>query len=161
MAISLCGAVDLLAAIYGKDTNKLRLKYGLPLKGKFNYCLNCGKITPRKFCGAKCRHEYAYIQMECVECGVLFRRNVKQWLWQKNHNPLAKQDANVFCSRKCYGRWFGKHHGFVAHRKWDYDLVWKRHLETGFGAPKLSCLLNIPEATIGCILAKCRQKEKA
>ena len=41
-------------------------------------------------------------------------------------------------------------------KKWDYSLVWKARQETGYGAKRLSKILNIPEGTITKILEKFR-----
>jgi hypothetical protein len=36
-------------------------------------------------------------------------------------------------------------------------MIWQRHLETGFGALRLSRMLDIPLSTIGEILGKMRK----
>jgi len=45
-------------------------------------------------------------------------------------------------------------------RKWDYQFVWEKHLDTGFGAYKLGNALGIPIPTVSYILKYCRNKEK-
>jgi hypothetical protein len=45
------------------------------------------------------------------------------------------------------------------HKQWDYSLVSKTRLETGYGARRLSKLLNIPDGTINGILGKCKSNE--
>jgi hypothetical protein len=43
-------------------------------------------------------------------------------------------------------------YGFHTPRKYNWDAVWKSHLETGYGASRLSKLLNIPVNRISAIL---------
>jgi len=70
---------------------------------------------------------------------------------------------HIWCTKQCQDKWLGEHEGFGVHpehrvghiiKKWDYDMVWQKHLETGYGALKLSRLLKIPMATIGVVLHK-------
>ena len=43
-------------------------------------------------------------------------------------------------------------------RKYNWDEVWKRHLETGYDAWRLSKLFNIPVSTISVILNHYKKK---
>jgi hypothetical protein len=45
-------------------------------------------------------------------------------------------------------------------RKHNWEEVWKRHLETGYGAVKLSRQLGIPETTVAYILFRCPSMSK-
>ena len=82
---------------------------------------------------------------------------------------LGHYRNSLFCSKKeCFGKWISERYGFKAHpencgktRKWDYSLVWKTRLETGYGAKGLSQLLEIPASTINGILEKCKTTEVA
>lgn len=131
----------------------------------FKYkCNHCGKPTNnRLFCSMKCQSDYHTISLTCDFCGKLFNR--KSYAEQRNiriHNSEL-----IFCTKQCQGSWLANNHGFVVHpknrgyakgtpnfklRKHDYDFIWQKHLETKFGATKLSRLLNIPSITISRIL---------
>lgn len=109
------------------------------------------------------------IPIICDNCGKLFARHIMDILRQYNpEDPLAKA-SGFFCSLHCHGVWLGQGFGFRAHpensrkgkrneERW--NLVWQKHLETGFGAPKLARLLRVPEGSVGAILAR-RRKELA
>lgn len=169
MAISLCGAVDLLAAIFGEDSDKARQHYGLPLKRIKRWCRNCGKLLVgdrKEFCSPKCYHEAHTVPLECSECGTIFYRRQSQVLYHLNH-PLSsngKPQERFFCNKKCFGRWAGKNYGFVAHpenvlgggspRKWDYSKVYELRDSTGWGGMKISRELGIPNQTVYSILKK-------
>ena len=163
-----CGAADLLAAIFGEDADKVRAKFGLPLKRK---CPICGSYLRK----GRCNRPHSTgrgrrVTIACDECGKHFERLEKRVIWEANHAtsliPEGKQ--HYFCNRKCYGKWFAKHYGFQAHpenacyrgnpRHHDYDIVWQKHIETGFGCRRLGRLLNIPEGTVSFILAKKRRE---
>ncbi len=139
-----CGAADLLAVIFGVKPDTVRGKYGLPLKHPVK--------KPIKYT----------ISLVCDQCGKLFERREKYVLFRMTHSnrfqPSGQQ--HQFCNKTCFGKWAGKHCGFGAHpenigyRKWDYDMVWQKHIETGYGALRLSRLLNIPVSTLIYILEK-------
>ena len=160
MTVSICGAVDLLAAIFGEDKEKLRLRYGLPTKRKLYRCLNCGKPTPhREFCNQFCKHEYSFISLECPQCGRIFSYRGSEVIYRLNHVQTGngKVQERIFCSIRCRVKFYG----FRAHpenagrrRKWDWEQVWKSHQSTGMGSLRLSRLLGIPESTFYAILRK-------
>jgi hypothetical protein len=56
------------------------------------------------------------------------------------------------------GTHFGTQKGKINHhqRKHNYDMVWQTHLQTGYGARRLSRLLGIGEPSITVILHKKR-----
>ena len=119
-------------------------------------CLVCGTVSARKLCSIKCRKEWQQIPIVCTGCGKLFTRNKSALLASYHHNQV-----NIFCSKYCQGKWAGEHYGFKAHvnlanlgrvRKYNWDDIWKTHLETRYGAPRLSRKLGIPESTIAAIL---------
>ncbi len=120
-------------------------KQGLPTKRSVELkykCLVCGHSSSNKFCSKICKAKWQKIPIVCTNCGKLFFRD-KERLLQHHREAL-------FCCRKCFGIWAGEHHGFK--RKWDYAVVWAAHLETGYGACRLSKKLNIPESSISEIL---------
>lgn len=161
-----CGAVTLLARIFHKDEDKLKTLYGLPLRRR-NRCVKCGKlISSRDKSGLcpDCFRATKKIQVSCSECGKLSLRSAALVIWDINH----RGQQFFFCDRHCLGRHAGKHYGFATHpenistagkiRKWDWDMVWQKHLKTGYGGPKLSRLLGIPQPTISCILTRMRRR---
>ena len=72
----------------------------------------------------------------CDQCGKEFIRRRSQVIRNPHH----------FCGKECRARWRGLHHGFHVHpencmtsvRKYDYDAIWQKHLETGYNARQLS-----------------------
>ena len=152
-----------MSAIFGENPNIARRRLGLPLKGY--YCLNC-KVKRTKglkhpFCSQKCSSEYHRPLIECTYCHTLFRREA---------SDLYQNRTGFFCSKHCFGKWIAQHYGFGAFpehsgstkgkTKWDYDMVWLKHLETGLGAGRLSGILNIPKGTISYILWLKRRQEQ-
>lgn len=165
--VSICGAVDLLATIFGEDGDILRLKYGVPLKKHKFLCMNCGKPSKRVFCSRKCHDKYAWIPLVCPECGIIFKRRGNEIIYRFNHPQRGnnKNQERIFCSQKCKGKNISRNYGFGVHpenvrenRKWDYSLVAQVRYETGWGCCKLGRALSIPASTISIILAK--QKEQ-
>ena len=127
-----------------------------PVKKDQYSCLICGKISPNKFCSNECQKQWRQIPIVCTRCGKLFFRDVHQLLANyRDHSDT------LFCSRNCQSRWIGEHYGFKSYpnhsgsmvkRKYNWEEVWKRHLETGYGAVKLSRQLGIPETSVAYIL---------
>lgn len=159
-----CGAVGLLAAIFGKDANKLKQHYGLPPKPYPYRCLDCGKILSNKW--GRCRECYIksrQVKVVCSECGEAFEIQQSDLITRTN---LGYQ--HFFCNRQCFGRYAGKHYGFVVHpentrkigqkRKWDYSKVYQLS-DSGMNGMQISRKLGIPNPTVYVILAK-RNGEK-
>jgi hypothetical protein len=123
------------------------------------HCNMCGeqirKDNKSGYCKV-CKVKAHLVPLICDQCGTLFYRP------QSDVITAAKRtngkDSLTFCTKSCQGIYTANHYGFVAHpensgyRKWDWDMIWVKHLETGYGSPKLSRLLNIPESTIDVIL---------
>jgi len=137
-------------------------KHNLPTKHysqKLLYeCSVCGKISSHEFCSIECQKKWHQIIVECTNCGKLFTRSESELLGHYRNS--------LFCSRECFGKWISERYGFKAHpencgrhKQWDYSLVSKTRLETGYGARRLSRLLNIPDGTINGILGKCKNNE--
>lgn len=166
-----CGAITLLASIFGKDVDTLKIRYGLPTSQRC--CIKCGRHiykNSRTGLCMKCYKDSKRIQVACSCCGKLTEILTSTLIHNFNHpGPNNKIQQFTFCSQKCKGKFIGENYGFKAHpenrimclgyRKHDWDYVWQKHLETGYGARRLNRLLNIPEATISMILKKIRQKE--
>ena len=82
-------------------------------------------------------------------------------------DTLVIRNPHHFCGKECRARWRGLHYGFHVHpencmktvRKYDYDAIWQKHLETGYNARQLSELVfpDIPVPSIYAILVKMRK----
>ena len=167
-----CGAARLLVAIAPGMRDRVKQVLNVTDLSIDNYrsCARCGKrISPRNKtgycneCNNKCRHELSFIAISCAECGRLFRRRACEIVWHLNHahSITGKPNERIFCSRKCLGKWRGRNHGFKVHpenrgrtRIHDWQFIWRKHLDTGYGALRLSRLLKIPESAIAKILRK-------
>lgn len=133
-------------------------------KAKSKECPICHNTFKyhNKFCSKKCYVEYVgqvkearKLTRQCVVCKNTFKISPYRM------RPERGSPAN-FCSKKCQGRYAGNKYGFKAHpenavrhillRKYDYEKVWQIHQETGYGALRLSRLLNIPSSTVSAIL---------
>jgi hypothetical protein len=127
-------------------------KEGLPTKHnikKYQYeCPVCGTISTKKFCSKQCKIKWRQIPMICTKCGILFFRYYSQLLTDSRRGHTNA----FFCSKECRNQWLVEQYGFHTPRKYNWDGVWKSHLETGYGALRLSKLLNIPVTTISAIL---------
>ena len=125
------------------------------IKHKYS-CLICGKISTYKFCSDECQKQWQQIPIVCTRCGSLFFRDIHRLLANyRDHSDT------IFCSRNCQSKWIGEYYGFKSYpnhsgpgvkRKHNWEDVWKRHLETGYGAVKLSRQLNIPKTSVAYIL---------
>ena len=90
--ISLCGAVRLLAAIFGENADRLLEKYGLP--------------TPDK----------VWIDVACAQCGKLKRYRARDLIWRVNYpQRTGRPVEHFFCTKTCRSTWRGIHCGFRAH----------------------------------------------
>jgi DNA-binding XRE family transcriptional regulator len=144
---------------------------GLPTKHynslkKYNYqCPVCGTISPHKFCSNECKKKWQQVPVICSRCGKLFFRDLTQFL----HN-YRDHSQSLFCSKDCAAKWLGEMYGYkscfnrngssgcASKCKWDYDLVWETHINSGNGASQLSRRLRVPRSTIYAILSRCRKK---
>jgi len=126
-------------------------------------CMMCGAVTiNRRFCSRECLSKDAWVEVACDECGRLKRIGKSALI------ARTKWNKHFYCSRVCAGKVIGRTFGFAAHpenaalarykRKYDYEMVWREHLETGFGSPRLSKRLGIPVSTINGILHKMRRR---
>lgn len=158
---SWCGIANLLGAITGIPSDRIKRKFGLPVP-EISYCPNCGAFSSRApryypYC-FQCGCKHTRIDLECFECHLLFKRRRSTVIYNIKHGQ-----EYPFHSKRCYGKWLARTHGFTVHpenaihgqhsqRKWDKEIVWAKHFETGYGAVRLSRLLHIPVSTISNIL---------
>ena len=104
----------------------------------------------------------ATVEVQCDCCGKMFFKELR---YIKHNSKDSRYKGRHYCGYKCFGRFLGNNYGFrvnpqnrIGNYKHDRALVWKRHLETGYGASKLSCLLNIPIGTIDSIIQANRKR---
>jgi len=154
---SLCNYSDFLATIFGRDKMEVRKKLGLPYP--YGACLNCGeplKRTNPAFCSRECHQEYAWIKVECEECGKLQDYYAHQIIWARKR---GKQN-HFFCSKECQGKWFAREYGIGSQyqkdrgikpigrqRKHDYQLIGML-VDLKYSDAEISKLLNIPSGSI-------------
>ena len=157
----------LLGAVFHVDKDLIKTRLGIPFPVR--QCLQCrGYIKNRKsFCSSQCQYDYTHIELECPECGQIFRRKqsyVKKRVAKPSINN-GKLQKRFYCSRRCFGQYwgrnygFGTRHGYHRPRKWNWDLVLHIQRETGYGAWRLSRLTGVPISTVSMILRKSRTKE--
>lgn len=120
-------------------------------------CNQCGKLTNNKcFCSIKCSKEFHQGEFICDQCGKIFSRAI----YRVMANVRNGNAEHSFCSNECKALWMVAHRssqrGTVRSRKYDYDMVWKKHLETGFGCSRLGKLLNIDAGAVNNILKRKR-----
>lgn len=120
-------------------------------------CRNCMKpIRQGIFCGNACFSQYHTVTLICSICSKPYSTTTS-----KAHARITRNKSGfMYCSKKCYGVWFGKNYGrrkIPGDTKWDYEKIYKARDETGFGAVRLSRLLKIPQGTISVILWKRRK----
>lgn len=78
------------------------------------FCGVCGKPLKRaelKHCSRHCRHQSSITKAVCSNCGKVFELIKSQFAARKKRH-LSNY---FFCSKVCYGQWFGKNYGFLAH----------------------------------------------
>ena len=140
---------------------------GLPTKHhlkKTRYaCAVCGTISAHKFCSDECKKKWQQIPVICTRCGKLFIRSRHQLLTNYRH-----YSNTLFCSRDCSSKWWAENYGFKSYpdhisskhlRKYNWDDIWKMHLETDNGALRLSKQLNISRSTIADVLRYYRKQQ--
>lgn len=143
----------------GKDTCNAKFRYYK--EHPRTICPDCGGVKggSAQRCW-RCWQKSRLIPVACSYCGQITMRNAKRVI-----NDIQKGAKYFFCNHHCRGKWLGHNHGFrpgnriTKPRKWDYELVWQTHLDTGYGLSRLSRLLNIPRQSIGGILRKMRWKQ--
>lgn len=135
-----------------------RRKHGNPPQFQ---CLNCkAAIKKGIFCSKICVSQYHTVTLTCSECDKEYSLRTSD-----AHDRAETNTSGVmFCSKRCFGKWAGKTHGFGSAdgrqnrrfntKKWDYDKVYEARDATGFGAVKLSRLLGMPQGTVDMILGK-------
>ena len=139
-----------------------KLPIGAKRQQRYKYqCQDCGKQlrAPTKSNRCKeCSKTQTHLPIVCDWCGKLLER--MQWHY------IKRGYQHAFCNHSCQGRWLATNYGFKkghksvggGHKKHDYNLVWSKHLETGYGAVKLGRLLNIPPSSVNYILNRMRKQ---
>ena len=137
MVNSPCGAADLLAAIYEEPREQVRAKLGLP-------------PVPSP-----------YIDVACSWCSQLTKRRATGVVYVVSQ----RGQEHFFCNRSCQGKWVavGYTSGRYPKRRrapphFDREMVWAKHLETGYGAVRLARLLGMKTVTVEKILQKKRKE---
>lgn len=149
---STCGAVTLLAAVFGKDADLLKRHLGLP---------SLSESRERREEERRRIKADQYVTLVCFQCGNTFERLAS--LVTHQIEELGYQ--HTFCNNRCQGKWSGTHYGFAAHpenvlhktRIHDWDAIWAWHRLTGYGAWKLGDAFGISRGTTGVILWKMRK----
>lgn len=155
-----CALLDDIARQVGLTRERVRqilkesgrpTRHYIPPKEKF-YCSSCGKPSVYPVC-FDCRKQQSWVEIACNSCGKLNKYLISRVIWEEAHK---RHTHLYFCDKICQGRWFGEHYGFGAYpehsnksvflRKWNYNLVWQTHLDTGYGCWKLARLLEISKA---------------
>ena len=115
-----CGIAKLLGRVLERDETSFYLPLGLPIER----CPTCGKIwaypiTGRfyPYCNLRClqRHHRLnrYIVLICDECGFGFFRYESLVV----HQISKDNHQQIFCNRKCFGRWLARNYGFKKGHK--------------------------------------------
>ena len=165
-----CATLEQIGQKFGVSRERIRQilqRANLPTRRfvQHNFiCLQCGKEFtckwPRRFCSPECSRRYHNPSLVCSECGILFERRLKTIL--HNNGARGYKGRGMWCSKQCFGKWFGNNYGFSAHpeniprgsRKWDRTSILHLRLDTGWGAPRISRALGIPQATVGLYLKR-------
>ncbi len=99
---------------------QLRKKYGIPsfrvLKEK-RYCLTCDRLLFANNHGIYCRahRPLAGQYVECGSCGKQFflaNYNITARTRPVHRLRTGPRTTPFFCSRSCYGKWWGTHYGY-------------------------------------------------
>jgi len=64
-----------------------------------------------KHCSLSCRHQASIVGIICSNCGNLFLIPKGQF----NARKKRHLSDYFFCSKVCYGQYFGKNYGFLSH----------------------------------------------
>lgn len=165
--VSYCNYIDLTAKILGKDRNKLRRHYGLPLA--YNECVVCGELAKPNslYCSSKCRGKHVKIKIECHQCGELFEIYASLVIYREaEYRRKYGGEKRWFCSHVCQGKRAGREYGFAAHpenkaigthRKYDYELIGQ--LLDLTSRPRLAKVLNMPYSSVIHIDNKLKELE--
>lgn len=102
-------------AITRERVRQILSRVGLRTRRTRKYiCQDCGKALAGATKSGRCREcqkVFNRITLTCAICGLVFQRRRRLHFPTKHPRILAE----AFCSKKCYGRFIGLHHGFVAH----------------------------------------------
>jgi len=110
-----CATLQQIGDKYGVTKERVRQilsREQLPTRAiierKIVYCLHCGKETPNlKFCSHECQQAYHSVEAVCSQCGRMFSLRQSELIARTKHNTTGL----LFCSKQCYGKWFGTNYG--------------------------------------------------
>jgi len=112
---SICGVANLLAAIFDKEPQMVRLSLGIAKTVEVVECLVCHKIVSSKqtyrrtYCSRECHKQYNTVLLVCEQCGVTFPRPLSRV------KAAAKQGyKHIWCGPLCRAQWLGLHRGFPS-----------------------------------------------
>ena len=101
---SVCGASDLLAAIFGRNADTVRHNLGLPN--------NIDRRKEEERLKRELKEERSgLVPVECAYCGKLTYRRKNELLYRIDKRGYQR----FFCNRVCFGRYAARHYGFIAH----------------------------------------------
>lgn len=105
--------ISQLSSEFGKSKRtiytKLRIlgvKYAAKKVSIVRYCYSCEKQlegNQRKYCDS-CK----FVEYPCSICG----KTSKEYVSQYRHRNEGRVLNDWYCSKRCYGVWLGKKHGF-------------------------------------------------
>lgn len=143
-----CSIAGLLSAVFDYTFEESYVRCGLLL------CPICNKAGRNPayypYCNEKhwCKNERdqrTWTTLICETCGISFRRYVSRIENSLRHRERlgARGSIGFFCSRTCYGRWFGKNYGrgkqpLKTHCKYGHSLE-DAYLSTFKGRTQRHC----------------------
>ena len=139
---------------------------GFRKRSQKRICPQCGgtKYQTAQLCRS-CYSKNHRVLVACDNCDKLKEIYVSRLIFNTRHCK------HWYCSRSCQTTVLGKTYGFGVHPenqrkgrqyplRWNPEPVWQKHLETGYGAIRLSRLLGIPKGTVSVILWNMRKKKR-
>ncbi len=109
--------IGLVFGVTKERVRQILKRAGLPTKHLYDYpqheCLNCHRLfgsyalRNRTFCSDSCRWQYCYPLVKCDFCHIFFRRR------RSYVERTKKRAGRIYCSQRCFGKWFAEHYGFV------------------------------------------------
>lgn len=158
---SLCGALTLLATIFDKDVDRLKLAYGI--HKAYTPCIECGKplvSQQRKYCSRECWHNHIMVKVACDQCGVIFERYQSYIISRMNRPQSAsgKPQERWFCSRACLSSWMSENPAlwYAPHRKYDHEQIIQL-AKDGLSNMEIIAKLGMPVASGGNTCSKLRR----
>jgi hypothetical protein len=104
-----------------EDVRQVLSKAGLPTrKWKQSFiCSYCGKLLTghgSMFCSRECYKNYHRVELQCDQCGQLFRRRLSEVRATLKRRFENRSESKLwFCGHKCQGYWLATNYGFGAY----------------------------------------------